>query len=348
MDFPAWDPVLIDIPGLPIDIRWYGLMYIVGFFVGQWLLVRMARAKFLPVPEAKVSDLVLWLILGVLLGGRTGYALFYDHDLLNPVQFVQVWKGGLSFHGGLAGVCLVFWLFARKHRFPVLRTGDAVAMATTPGIFFVRFANFINGELYGRVTEKGVGWAMQFPTDPVAERLLHLGQGWTMRDRELCIQFAFKKRTWEGVEPLLSQVDEHGRAIDWAAVKPHLDWQAVQATGLVPYRHPSQLYEGIGEGLVLGALLFALLWFTRRNPWRPGSYGVIFLLGYAAIRFSLEYVRQPDSVFGPSGTVLLGMTMGQTLSTGMVVGGLAVLAVVLLRRRRAAAPVERTSMSGPA
>jgi phosphatidylglycerol:prolipoprotein diacylglycerol transferase len=338
MDFPAWDPVLIDIPGLPIDIRWYGLMYVVAFVVGQWLLVRMARAKFLPIPEEKVADLVLWLVLGVMLGGRTGYALFYDHDLMNPLQFVQVWKGGLSFHGGLCGVLVTFWLFVRKHRASWLRVGDGVAMATTPGVFLVRFANFINGELYGRVTEKGVGWAMQFPTDPTAARLLHLGESWTMRDRELCIQVAFKKRTWESVQGLLSQTDEHRRAIDWASVKGHLDWQAVQATGQVPYRHPSQLYEGIGEGLVLGLVLFALYWLTRKKPWRPGSYGVIFLLGYAAVRFALEYVRQPDAQFGPRGTVLLGMTMGQTLSTGMVLIGLAVLAAVLLRRPRTETP----------
>src|SRR5258708_3713398 len=99
MDFPAWDPVLIDIPGLPIAIRWYGLMYVVGFIVGQWLLVRLARARFLPVAEDKAPDLVLYLVFGVLLGGRVGYALFYEHDLLSPLKFIRVWAGGLSFHG---------------------------------------------------------------------------------------------------------------------------------------------------------------------------------------------------------------------------------------------------------
>jgi phosphatidylglycerol---prolipoprotein diacylglyceryl transferase len=103
MQFPAWDPVLFDIPGLPIDIRWYGLMYVVGFVIGQWILVRLARQGFFPVRPEVAPDLVFYCVFGVMLGGRTGYALFYDQSLLNPLNFVQLWKGGLSFHGGLGG-----------------------------------------------------------------------------------------------------------------------------------------------------------------------------------------------------------------------------------------------------
>lgn len=328
MEFPAWDPVLFDIPGLSIDIRWYGLMYVVGFVAGQWILVRLARARFFPVAPEAAPDLIFYCVFGVMLGGRIGYALFYQHSLLNPLQFVQVWKGGLAFHGGLAGVAVAIWLFCRKHRIGWMRTADACALAVTPGILAVRCANFINGELFGRVTQKGVGWAMQFPTDDEALRLLGIQNGWTMRDRELCIQVAYGKRTFAEVEPLLSRVDDHGKAIDWHAVAPHLDWarvsSATDAHGqlVVPYRHPSQLYEGLGEGLVLGLVLLAVYLLTRHRPWRPGRYGVVFLFGYAAVRSSLEFVREPDSWLGVVG---LGMTMGQILSCGLVVGAVLML-----------------------
>jgi len=332
MDFPAWDPVLFDIPGLPIDIRWYGLMYVVGFVVGQWILTRLARAGFLPVKPEHAPDLIFYCVFGVMLGGRLGYALFYDHSLLNPLQFAQVWKGGLAFHGGLAGVVIAAWLFARKHKITWGRVADSLALAVPPGIFAVRFANFINGELFGRVTRKGVGWAMQFPTDPRTEQLLGLSRDWTMRDRELCIQVAFGRRTLEQVKPQLSAADAFGHPIDWDAVAPrHGSWEEVRkmtnAAGdlLIPYRHPSQLYEGIGEGLCLGLVLLGCYLLTRRSPWRHGRYAMTFLLGYAVVRWSLETVRQPDAQFGPTGVVFAGMTMGQTLSTAMVVGALLIL-----------------------
>ncbi|MBL9076120.1 MAG: prolipoprotein diacylglyceryl transferase [Planctomycetes bacterium] len=323
MEFPAWDPVLFDIPGLPIDVRWYGLMYVVGFLAGHWILVRLARARFFPVPPEAAGDLIFYCVFGVMLGGRLGYALFYQHDLLNPLNFLQVWKGGLAFHGGLGGVAVALWLFCRKHRIGWMRTGDACALAVTPGIFAVRCANFINGELYGRVTRPGTGLAMQFPTDPQALRLLHIGDGWSMRDRELCLQVAYGKRTFAEVQPLLRTKDDFGVEIDWAAIAPRLDWQHVRSLTdvdgqpLVPYRHASQLYEALGEGLLVGLILLACYLLTRRRPLRPGRYAVLFLLGYAAVRASLELVRQPDSWLGE---VFLGLTMGQILSGGLVVG----------------------------
>lgn len=347
MDFPGWDPVLFDIPLLPIDVRWYGLMYVVGFVCAQAILTRLAQRGFFPVPPAAAGDLVFYCIFGVLLGGRTGYALFYDQELLNPLEFVQVWRGGLAFHGGLAGVAVAAWLFCRRHQVGWGRTADALALAVTPGIFAVRFANFVNGELYGRVTSPGVGWAMQFPTDPMATRLLGLGGDLTMRDRELAIQVAFGKRPFADVQPLLSEVDRQGRQIDWASIADKLDWARVKgltdAAGepLVPFRHPSQLYEGIGEGLVLGVVLFLLYLVGRRVPLRTGTYTAVFLLGYAVIRGGLELVRQPDAQFTAhgDGTVLLGLTMGQTLSLLMVVG--AILILVWPRGNRGAEPSPR-------
>lgn len=336
MDFPAWDPVLINIPGLPIDIRWYGLMYVVGFICAQMIFVRLARRGFFPVSPEAAPDLIFYCVFGVMLGGRTGYALFYDQSLLNPLTFLQVWKGGLAFHGGLAGVCVAIWLFCSRHKIGWGRVADATAIAVTPGIFAVRMANFINGELYGRVTSPETWGAMQFPTEPKALRLMHLHEGLSMRDRELGIQVAVGHEKFADVKDQLSQVDEGGNPINWDAIEPYLDWEKVknmQAASpddptvmqhLVPFRHPSQLYEGFGEGLFLGIVLFVIYMLTRDKPMRTGRYAAIFLLGYATIRFLLENVRQWDPQFKAEG-VLFGMTMGQTLSLGMVIGALLIL-----------------------
>lgn len=327
MEFPAWDPVLIDIPGLPIDIRWYGLMYVIAFIFGQIILTRFARRGFLPLPPAKVADLVLYMVFGVLLGGRIGFALFYDQELLAPGNLVQVWKGGLAFHGGLLGVIIAMLWFAHRNKLNAMRLGDAIAMAVPPGVFFVRMANFINGELYGRITEAGVGLSMRFPTDPTAQRLLGLSDTWTMRDRELAVRYAMGKEEWGDIADKLSQVDSRGAPIDWEAIQPGLNWEAI--ADQVPYRHPSQLYEGFGEGLAVGLMLLAVYLATRRRPLRPGTYGALFLMGYAVVRFFIEFLRQPDRQFtgpdDPVGTVFLGMTMGQTLCVGMIVAGVLVL-----------------------
>jgi phosphatidylglycerol:prolipoprotein diacylglycerol transferase len=333
MQFPAWDPVLFDIPGLPIDIRWYGMMYVVGFVVAQFVLVRLARSGFLPVKPEVAPDIIFYCVFGVMLGGRVGYALWYDASLRHPLQFVQVWKGGLAFHGGLMGVAVALTVFAWRQKVSWRRIADACALAVTPGIFAVRFANFINGELFGRPTASTTPFAMQFPTDRIALQRLGIEDA-SMRDRELCIQVAFGKRTFAEVQPSLSELDEYGRRIDWSLVAPKLDWAKLSAQTLpngdplVPFRHPSQLYEGIGEGLLLGIVLFAVYRLTRSRPLPAGVYSVIFLLGYASIRWSLELVRQPDDgVFG-----LLGMTMGQTLSVGLVLFAIAIFVVARLRR----------------
>jgi phosphatidylglycerol:prolipoprotein diacylglycerol transferase len=336
MDFPAWDPVLFDLPG-PIDIRWYGLMYVVGFVAGQWILTRLARTGFLPLAPEKVPDLIFYCVLGVMLGGRTGFALFYDQSLLDPREFAQVWKGGLAFHGGLMGVGVALVLFTRAQRLDGLRLADSCALAVTPGILAVRIANFVNGELYGRVTGKDTPFAMQFPTDPQAERLFGLPSGLSMRDRELCIQAAFGKRPFADVEPALTKVDALGRPIDWSAVAPRLDWVKVREAALpdgspvVPFRHPSQVYEGLGEGLALGLVLLALYLLPWTHRRQPGVFAVVFLCGYAAIRWSLELVRQPDAHLGDG--VVLGMTMGQALSVGLLAIAAGIVVAGRLRPR---------------
>ncbi len=322
-EFPAWDPVLFDFPG-PIDVRYYGLMYVLGFAIGQLILIRLAKARFLAIDSEKVADFVFYLLLGVILGGRLGYWAFYD----SSIPIYAVWKGGLSFHGGLIGVTIASYLFARKHKVPFLRLADAATIAGTPGVFFVRMANFINGELYGRITDAATWGAMQFPTDPVARgnMKLHLLDG-DKRLEELAVQTAYGDMPIEDFEALLpesAKAFSNGRPIPWEEL---LDWKEARVG--VPHRHPSQLYEGFGEGVLIGLILFALYWLTRAKPLKRGAYFGTFLCGYAIVRFCIEFVRQPDSQFRDKdddlGTVLMGFTMGQTLCAAMFVGGVYLL-----------------------
>jgi phosphatidylglycerol:prolipoprotein diacylglycerol transferase len=325
-EFPCIDPVAIDLPWA-IDIRWYGLCYVAGFVIAQLILTRLARRRFLPVDENGAADLLFWCIVGVLVGGRLGYALFYDQTQLHPSNVLRIWKGGMSFHGGLLGVFVAFVWFAVKRKVNWRRLGDGVALAVTPGIFLVRCANFVNGELYGRVAEPGTFGAMRFPTDPAATSAFGLERVTDVRSLELARQYACGDREWEDVLPQLQTHVSNGIGLepfDWEAVRAKLDWAAVQAN--VPLRHPSQLYEGLCEGLLLGLVLFALLWITRRRPLGAGAYGGVFLVGYGVARSLLEFLRQPDSQFrsadDPVGTVFVGMTMGQTLSSVMILAGL--------------------------
>ena len=166
--FPAFDPVLISFG--PIAIRWYALAYIVGILLG-WLyartLLKIDRLWAGSTPPMKVEDFddfVLWVTLGIILGGRTGYVLFYNlpYFLENPLEIFQLWKGGMSFHGGFLGCLLVVVLFARFRNISILSLGDLTCAAGTIGLFLGRIANFINGELWGRTTD--VPWAMVFPS----------------------------------------------------------------------------------------------------------------------------------------------------------------------------------------
>lgn len=161
LPFPALDPVLVSIG--PFAIRWYALAYIVGLLLG-WRYMRALCAKppVAAAPEA-VDDFLLWAALGVILGGRLGYVLFYKPGYFfdNPLEILAVWKGGMSFHGGILGVTLGGIVFVRRRRIAALPFADRLACAAPIGLCFGRIANFINGELWGRVTD--VPWGMVFP-----------------------------------------------------------------------------------------------------------------------------------------------------------------------------------------
>lgn len=322
--YPRIDPVALDLPG-PLDVRWYGLGYLVAFVAGYFILRHLARAGFFRVDPGAVGDLIFALVLGTILGGRIGYILFYDFAdfAANPLRIFRIWEGGLSFHGGMLGVLVAGWLFARTRRTSFLNVGDSLALGVTPGIFAVRVANFINGELYGRVAGADVPWAMRFPTDPDAMRLLGAAGARTMRERELAVEAGI----------------DSGR---WDAIKDQ-----------VPLRHPSQLYEALGEGLLTGLIVWSVYrWHRRRGTyWGDGAYGGLFLVCYGVIRSFIELFRQPDVQFtgegDPVGTVLGPLTMGQTLSLLMVAAGIFFI-IRGMRRPRPATPAPPASSASPA
>ncbi len=255
----------------PIAVRWYGLMYVIGYVLGLAVAKRRVRRGIVPYDESAVDSLVGYLVVGMLLGARIFYVFIYDraHYLAKPLDALAVWHGGLSFHGAALGMAIACLVFARRRRLPFWSVADTVALSTPPGLFFGRIGNFINGELYGRATS--VPWAMVFPTDP-----LHIP------------------------------------------------------------RHPSQIYEAICEGVILFLVLLTLELRAVRGGWyRDGLVAGSFLAGYGIVRYLIEFTRQPDVQLG---FVAGPFSMGQVLSSLMVVIGVVVIAVTYRRSLPRAAP----------
>ncbi|MCF6179316.1 MAG: prolipoprotein diacylglyceryl transferase [Geopsychrobacter sp.] len=161
MTYPHFDPVIFQVG--PLAIRWYGLMYLGGFLFGSFWISHLAKGRKLNLSKDSLSDLVFYAVLGVILGGRLGYVVFYNGAffLEHPLKIFAVWEGGMSFHGGLIGVILAMLLFCRKGKYPVLALGDVIVAAAPIGLGLGRIGNFINGELWGRTTD--LPWGMFFP-----------------------------------------------------------------------------------------------------------------------------------------------------------------------------------------
>ena len=200
--YPGFDPIAFRVG--PIKVHWYGIMYLLGF-ASAWFLARRRAAK----PEStwtpnEVDDLIFYCMLGVILGGRIGYVLFYQFDLYrtDPLEIIRLWHGGMSFHGGCAGVTIAMILFCRSRKIPLFAFSDIVASAVPLGLFFGRLANFVNGELWGRPTD--VPWAMVFPTGGPEPRhpsqLYEAGlEGLGLFAIALVLDRLFKARTRPGI-----------------------------------------------------------------------------------------------------------------------------------------------------
>lgn len=246
---PQFDPVAFQIG--PFAVHWYGLMYLLAFglvlVLGRW---RIKHQPWTGWTNKMLDDALFYGVLGVILGGRLGYILFYKPGdfLAHPLDIFKVWEGGMSFHGGFLGVILAMALFARSRKLRWLSVTDFIAPLVPLGLATGRLGNFINGELWGRPTD--LPWGMVFP-----------------------------------------------QAADGIA------------------RHPSQLYQFAGEGL----LLFAIVWVFAMKPRAVGAVSAVFLIGYGVLRFLAEFTREPDSFLGLLG---LGLSMGQWLSLPMIVAGL--------------------------
>jgi len=291
----ALDPFLVQF-GSGFGIRWYGLAYVGAFLAGFAVLRSFARRGIGALPESRVGDFITWAALfGVLLGGRIGYLLFYDLEgfLANPLSIIRIWEGGMASHGGILGLVLFTYFYARRHKVHWRDLGDDLVVAAPLGLFFGRCANFINGELYGRIST--VPWAIRFPKE-----LFDAGPE-TQRE-------AIHRAV--ALDPRATDL---GSLIAAAPENPAL--REAIAPLLAP-RHPSQLYEAALEGL----LLFAFLWVLRTRV-RPAR-GVVtgwFFIGYALARIAGEAFREPDAA------LTWGLTRGQFLSLFMVLGGVAFL-----------------------
>ena len=234
-----FDPVAFQI--LSLEIRWYSLAYIFGILFG-WIYCKKKLIK-----DPKIlnlfDDLLTYIIIGIILGGRLGYVLFYNFNyfLKNFTEIFMIWNGGMSFHGGILGVIIGTAIFAKKHKINSLVFLDLISLVAPIGIFLGRIANFINSELYGH--ETSLPWGVKF-----------------------------------------IQVDDL-------------------------YRHPTQLYEAIFEGIIL---FLILLFFSRKeNLKMPGILSALFLIFYSIFRFIIEYFRVPDEQLG---YLVLNATMGQLIS----------------------------------
>ena len=283
LNIPQWHFTIgstdFSLGGFELAIRWYALAYIVGILIAGWLMrLTIRRPALWPEGEAAFSeknldDLITWLIIGIIVGGRLGYVLFYKplYYLEDPVATLRIYDGGMSFHGGFLGVVVAGILFCRKHQIPMLRAADVMAVSAPAGLLFGRLANFINAELWGRET-----------------------------------------------------------SLPWGVIFPGYDAQTCSdnVMGLCA-RHPSQLYEALGEGLILGVALLYLLFRTKALR-HTGLLTGLFISGYGLTRFLVEMVRQPDPHFqmlqNPIGYALQlgswGLTMGQILSLPMLMVGL--------------------------
>lgn len=321
-------------------LRWYGLSYGAGFVIAWAILQWCARRGLIQLSPQRVTDAMLYCVMGVVLGGRLGYIVFYKPELLISFGPSAPWwgvlrvnEGGMSSHGGMIGVIIASCIIARgrrdetgavQGRISKLHMIDLTALACPIGLGLGRLANFINGELLGKIVagpgQPAPWWAVKFPQELLGEmRPEELTAG---REAELARLVpgvtSMTDPAWSaGVRQLVEQL-QHGSAEAAARLGPVLN-----------SRHPSQLYQALTDGVVL----MAVLWWIWRVPRKPGVVGCWFLITYGVLRIITEVWRLPDAQLAVQR--VMGLSRGQWLSVAMVVVGLVALGIVQRR------PVER-------
>jgi phosphatidylglycerol:prolipoprotein diacylglycerol transferase len=293
------DPIIFRIYD-NVGPRWYGLAYVLAFISSFLLFFWLAKHGYADLSVAKVGDFITGAALfGVIIGGRVGYVLLYNPEMLRaPMSILRVWEGGMSSHGGMIGLLLFTLYYAHRHKISWRNLGDNLVVTAPIGLFFGRCANFINGELYGRATR--VPWAMLFPK----ELLDHP----TEANRAIA--------SCTAIDPSLTTAE----AIV-ASVKRQPEVATTLRSILIP-RHPSQLYEAFFEGVVL----FAILSFVRTRTRQPnGMLTGLFFICYAIFRIVIEYFREPDA------TLIGPFTRGQFFSFFLIVIGASFIVAAKMR-----------------
>ncbi|MEL6520253.1 MAG: prolipoprotein diacylglyceryl transferase [Pseudomonadota bacterium] len=299
LPFPEISPEIFSFAlfGMEFALRWYAMAYIVGILVGWWLVVRLLARPALwsnetpPMTKGQVEDLLTWVILGVVLGGRLGFVLFYrpSYYLANPLEILIIWEGGMAFHGGLIGVVLAVYLFSRRHGIPLLSAADVLAIATPPGLLFGRLANFINAELWGRPSD--VPWAMKFPkmcVDPIQQACPVAGQWF-----------------YDGTELARHPSQLYEAALEGLVLLILLLWLALRREG---FKMP---------GLIAG-MFFA--------GYGAARYFVEFFRGTDP-----AFITEGNPLGFVIGSGSIGVTMGQLLSLPMLLLGIALIFVARRR-----------------
>jgi phosphatidylglycerol:prolipoprotein diacylglycerol transferase len=309
------DPFAIQITE-SLGLRWYGLAYITGFLVA-WAAIRwMGKKKITPIQPNKVGDLMFAAVIGVLIGGRLGYCLFYAPSMIYTFtndfpwwKLLAIQDGGMASHGGIIGVAVAFVIWGKRNNIPTLHLFDIGAMFATPGLFFGRIANFVNGELWGRPLppEQQLSpptWSVKYPTE-ITEVWL---QNPSEFQAELLQLETLQTSIIGGSSYYQTIVNElyAGNQTVVEVVKP-----------LLTAWYPSQIFQALAEGPLLFLTLF-IVWWT---PKKPGIIAGSFLLFYGSARVATEVFRQPDEGVA----LFMGLSRGQVLSLFMIMFGLLLL-----------------------
>lgn len=316
------DPFAIEFTGFVGDllnggIRWYGLSYLVGFFLGYLIVRRVLTAGVSPLKPTQAADLVVTCAIGIVIGGRLGYVLFYKPELLvefTPDQVpwwgaLKINQGGMASHGGMLGGLGGCFFFAWRHKVRPLHLLDLIALGSPLGLFMGRIANFVNGELFGRECSPDFPLAVQFPQEIL--------DTWTPEQIGELSRFAASQgQTFDTVYQLAQTAQHKVQAGDPA-------WTAYLQEALTP-RYPSQLFAGVVEGLVV----FVVVAILYRKPVKAGLIGGAFCVTYGIMRIVNELFRLPDQHLMENGQVPL-FTRGQLLSVGLIMLGVAIIVYAL-------------------